>query len=162
MCVWRDRGPHARGEGCEVGRKKEEGSQGQFRCQEEEEEEALPLLEEERRPFDLTRVRGGTALMGAEMEATVAHSDAAEAKKSQRPFYTTILKCPSLSSSEDEEKRRPKSGPSMISLLSSAHYTSTVEYGYLHHFGHSKFDAKIRLMQICTYLQILFVYIVDS
>ncbi len=25
---------------------------------------------------------------------------------------------------------------------------STVEYGYLHHFGASKFDAKIRLMQI--------------
>ena len=25
---------------------------------------------------------------------------------------------------------------------------STVEYGYLHHFGASKFDAKIRLMKI--------------
>ncbi len=26
--------------------------------------------------------------------------------------------------------------------------SSTVEYGYLHHFGPSKFDVKIRLMQI--------------
>ncbi len=34
-------------------------------------------------------------------------------------------------------------------LLESLHCcTSTVEYGYLYHFGPGKFDAKIRLMQI--------------
>ncbi len=38
---------------------------------------------------------------------------------------------------------------SLCSSSSSSNGSSTVEYGYLHHFGDSKFDAKMRLMQIC-------------